>query len=191
MKGTRKKRWIYQLSLFGILLISVSTFGRDTVKINTEESSKKNEGLITGKLFTEEKEPIDFATIYLKGTHYGCTSDERGNFRLTAPAGQYTLVISAIGFKTVEKTLDLINGKHLNFEMLLYTDCIALEEVVVTSSGVERVKKSAFNAVAVDTKELMNSTKNLSEALMKLPGIGESKAKSIISYREKNNGFKS
>ncbi|MBE6300984.1 MAG: TonB-dependent receptor [Parabacteroides distasonis] len=171
MKGTRKKRWIYQLSLFGILLISVSTFGRDTVKINSEESSKKNEGLITGKLFTEEKEPIDFATIYLKGTHYGCTSDERGNFRLTAPSGQYTLVISAIGFKTVEKTLDLINGKHLNFEMLLNTDCIALEEVVVTSSGVERVKKSAFNAVAVDTKELMNSTKNLSEALMKLPGM--------------------
>ena len=99
MKGTRKKRWIYQLSLFGILLISVSTFGRDTVKINSEESSKKNEGLITGKLFTEEKEPIDFATIYLKGTRYGCTSDERGNFRLTAPSGQYTLVISAIGFK--------------------------------------------------------------------------------------------
>ena len=46
-----------------------------------------------------------------------------------------------------------------------------LDEVVVTSTGVGRVKKSAFNAVAVDTKELHNSTKSLSEALNQLPGM--------------------
>ena len=43
-----------------------------------------------------------------------------------------------------------------------------LDEVVVTST-MRTVKKSAFNAVAVDTKELHNSTKSLSEALSQLP----------------------
>jgi hypothetical protein len=39
------------------------------------------------------------------------------------------------------------------------------------STGVSRLKRSAFNAVAVDTKELQNTTKNLSDALAKAPGM--------------------
>lgn len=39
------------------------------------------------------------------------------------------------------------------------------------STGVSRVKRSAFNAVAVDTKELQNTTRNLSDALTKAPGM--------------------
>ena len=38
---------------------------------------------------------------------------------------------------------------------------------------------------------IVNINTATKEELMKLPGIGESKAKSIISYREKNNGFNS
>ena len=43
--------------------------------------------------------------------------------------------------------------------------------MVVVSNGVSRLKRSAFNAIAVDTKELQNSTKNLSDALGKAPGM--------------------
>ena len=39
------------------------------------------------------------------------------------------------------------------------------------STGVGRVKQSPFNTVAVDTREMMNTTKNLSEALAKAPGL--------------------
>ena len=46
-----------------------------------------------------------------------------------------------------------------------------LDEVTVVSTGVSRLKRSAFNAVAVDTKELQNTTKNLSDALAKAPGM--------------------
>ena len=43
--------------------------------------------------------------------------------------------------------------------------------MTVVSTGVSRLKRSAFNAVAVDTKELQNTTKNLSDALAKAPGM--------------------
>ncbi len=46
-----------------------------------------------------------------------------------------------------------------------------MDEVTVVSTGVSRLKRSAFNAVAVDTKELQNTTKNLSDALAKAPGM--------------------
>ena len=48
---------------------------------------------------------------------------------------------------------------------------VQLDEVVVRGQTVNKVKQSAFNAVAVDTKEMRNSTKSLSEALAKAPGI--------------------
>lgn len=46
-----------------------------------------------------------------------------------------------------------------------------LGEAVVSASGVGRVNQSAYNAVAVSTEELKNSTKNLSDALAKVPGL--------------------
>ena len=50
-------------------------------------------------------------------------------------------------------------------------DTIHLAEVTVVSAGVSRVKNSAYNAVAVDTKGMLNTTKTLSEALAKAPGL--------------------
>ena len=50
-------------------------------------------------------------------------------------------------------------------------DTIRLAEVTVVSSGVSRVKNSAYNAVAVDTRGMLNSTKTLGEALAKAPGL--------------------
>lgn len=54
--------------------------------------------MVSGKVISKEKqEVVDFATIYLKGTTYGCTTNEQGIYHLHAPAGKYTLVVSAIG----------------------------------------------------------------------------------------------
>lgn len=50
-------------------------------------------------------------------------------------------------------------------------DTIRLAEVTVVSSGVSRVKNSAYNAVAVNTRGMLNSTKTLGEALAKAPGL--------------------
>ena len=58
--------------------------------------------MVSGKVISKEKqEVVDFATVYLKGTTYGCTTNEEGIYHLHAPAGKYTLVVSAIGYKTI------------------------------------------------------------------------------------------
>lgn len=125
---------------------------------------------LSGSVKSTDKSPVDFATVYLKDTNFGCTTDEKGEYRLNAPAGNYTLVVSAIGYETYEKSITIgsHNSKH---KITLKPSVTELDEVVVVSNGVSRLKRSAFNAVAVDTRELQNSTKNLSEALQKLPGM--------------------
>ena len=128
--------------------------------------------MISGKVMSKEKhEVVDFATVYLKGTTYGCTTNEQGIYHLHAPAGKYMLVVSAIGYKTIEKSVVLVRGERTKVNVVIEPSVTELDEVVVVSNGVSRVKRSAFNAIAVDAKELQNSTKNLSDALAKAPGM--------------------
>ena len=56
------------------------------------------------------------------------------------------------------------HDKHIHKE-------VRLDEVTVVANGVGRINKSAFNAIAVDTREMQNTTKNLSDALSKAPGV--------------------
>ena len=97
-------------------------------------------------------------------------TNEQGIYHLHAPAGEYTLVVSAVGYETIEKPVKLFRGERVKMNVVLASSVTELDEVVVVSNGVGRVKRSAFNAVAVDTEELQNSTKNLSDALIQTAG---------------------
>ena len=142
--------------LIALLISSLSAFSQDRA-------------MVSGKILSTEKEIVDFATVYLKGTNYGGTTNQEGIYHIKAPAGSYTLVVSAIGYKTVEKQVKLIAGERVKQNFTITPETQQLDEVTIVSTGVTRLKRSAFNAVAVDTKELQNTTKNLSEALQKLP----------------------
>ena len=143
---------------FLLLLISISAFSQ-------------HKTMISGKVLSTEKTTVDFATVYLKGTNYGGTTNEEGIYHLQAPAGEYTLVVSAIGYKTVEQPVKLMRGERTKMNVVISPQATELDEVVVVSNGVTRLKRSAFNAVALDTKALQNSTQNLSEALAQAPGM--------------------
>lgn len=143
---------------FLLLLISISAFSQ-------------HKTMISGKVLSTEKTTVDFATVYLKGTNYGGTTNEEGIYHLQAPAGEYTLVVSAIGYKTVEKPVKLMREERTKMNVVISPQATELDEVVVVSNGVTRLKRSAFNAVALDTKALQNSTQNLSEALAQAPGM--------------------
>ncbi len=48
---------------------------------------------------------------------------------------------------------------------------VDLDEVIVATSSVKAINKTAFNAVGIDTKSLQNTTQNLSDALRQAPGM--------------------
>lgn len=150
--------FIRKLMLFACLLTGVAV-------------ANAQPAMLSGRVLSSEKEIIDFATVYLKGTNQGGITNAEGIYHLKARAGRYTLVVSAVGYKTVEMPIELQSGQRQKQNITLMADVQQLDEVTVVSTGVSRVKRSAFNAVAVDTKELQNTTKNLSEALAKAPGM--------------------
>ncbi|MDE6859788.1 MAG: carboxypeptidase-like regulatory domain-containing protein [Duncaniella sp.] len=126
--------------------------------------------MISGKVLSADGEPLDYATVSLKGTEYSSVSNEKGLYHISAPAGEYTVVFSSVGFEDLElkATIKAEERVKLNVKLKSATQ---LGEVIVVGNQLSKVRNSAFNATAVNTRELMNTTKTLSEALSKAPGM--------------------
>ena len=127
--------------------------------------------LISGRVVSSDNEIIDFATIHLKGTSFGAQTDEKGRYRFSAPEGEYTLVVTAMGYKGVQRKITLNRHERRTLDFTLRPDTKELNAVTVTATGISRVQRSAYNAIAIDTRDMQNTTKNLSDALATAPGV--------------------
>jgi outer membrane receptor protein involved in Fe transport len=115
-------------------------------------------GTVTGVLIDKdvatENEPVAFASVVLKGTTYGAQSDFDGKYRIVAPAGTYTLVVSFVGMKTVE-VIDVVvkNGFTTNVDVEMTAESASLDAVsiVVAKSreGTDVLLEEKKNAVTI------------------------------------------
>ncbi|MES2794377.1 MAG: TonB-dependent receptor [Bacteroidota bacterium] len=104
---------------------------------------------ITGKISDGAGNGIPGATVLVKGTNVGTTSDATGNFAINA-AQNNTLTISSIGFKTQEIAI----GNRSVVNLTLEDDAAALAEVVVTGYQQLRKKDITGAATIVETGSL-------------------------------------
>ena len=148
----------YVLAFLAICLLSLNLSAKDVT------------GMISGKVLSSDGEPVDYATVYLKGTTFSGTTNDKGIYHITAPAGNYTIVFSSVGFEKLEIKTSIKTEDRTKLNVKL-KPADQLAEVIVVGNTLSKVKNSAFNATAVDTKELVNTTKTLSEALSKAPGM--------------------
>ena len=92
---------------------------------------------VTGTVKSEDGSPLVAASIQVKGTTIGTTTDQNGNFTIKASENQ-TLVASAVGFAALE--IRVGNKTVVNFSLV--TSNTELEGVVVTALGIKRAEKS-------------------------------------------------
>ncbi|MGA0557950.1 SusC/RagA family TonB-linked outer membrane protein [Larkinella sp. VNQ87] len=98
---------------------------------------------VSGKVTSENGETLPGVSILVRGTTTGTTTDVNGNFSLTVPNTDETLVFSFIGFQTQEVP---ISGRS-TINVTLATDIQALQEVVVVGYGTQR-RQELTNAVS-------------------------------------------
>lgn len=113
---------------------------------------------ITGVVISSEDDtPVPFASVYLKDkTHIGTQTDIDGKFVLQkVPAGSNTLVVSFIGFK--DAVMDISKGHFVR--VIMQTDQVKLDEIVVTALGIQRQAKELGYATAKVSAEDLNAAK--------------------------------
>ncbi len=97
---------------------------------------------VTGQVLDDGGQPLPGASIVIKGTTTGTTTDFDGNFTIEASDGD-TLVISYIGFESKEV---IVSGSTMNVSL---NSGVALEEVVIVGSRNPN-RTSTDTAVPVD-----------------------------------------
>jgi TonB-linked SusC/RagA family outer membrane protein len=100
--------------------------------------------IVTGRITSsDDGTALPGVNILVKGTTTGTVSDSDGNYRLSIPSGDVTLVMSFIGLVSQE----IIVGDRSNIDVQMASDVQQLSEVVVTAVGIEREKKALGYAV--------------------------------------------
>ena len=98
---------------------------------------------VTGKVTTsEDGSPVPFASIAVKGTMTGTSSDADGNYVLQGVPAGATLVFSSIGYKDLEV---LVSGRSV-IDAVLAPDVDLLEETVVVAYGSAKKISSVVGA---------------------------------------------
>lgn len=109
---------------------------------------------ISGVVSDENGTPLPGATVQIEGTATGVTTDFDGNYSIDAQAGD-TLLFSYVGYTSV--SLDVGASSTLDVQLKLGS---ALEEVVVTSLGIGRERKSLGYAVTEVSGDNINTVKD-------------------------------
>ena len=120
------------------------------VDAEIEEDTRGNftGGTISGTVIDEDGLPLPTATVILKGTTQGTTTDFDGNYSINANPGDI-LVYSFVGYGTAETTV----GSSSKINIVLGAD--NLEEVVVTAQGIKREKKAlGYSVSTVGSEDL-------------------------------------
>ena len=157
------------MKIFNITTIAVALllFG---LGVNESHAISANETLSGEVTEASTGEPIPGATIMIRETEQGTAADSDGRFEFAnLPAGSYTLTVRAVGFVTVNRSIDHPEDGFITIE--LQQDIFRADEVIVTSSPIGRniqyQPAQSINAEKLQQK----AAPSLGEILDGTPGV--------------------
>jgi TonB-linked SusC/RagA family outer membrane protein len=107
-------------------------------------TAKAQERSVSGRVTsTEDGSPLPGVNVVVKGTANGTVTDTNGNYRLSVPSADASIVFSFIGLETKEIAV----GDRSVIDVSLALDITQLSELVVTALGIEKSAKDVGYSV--------------------------------------------
>lgn len=139
------------LLLLSFFFVSVS-FSQNTFKVS-------------GKVTGDGGRPVSGASVLVKGTTIGTTTNNDGGFELNAPSGKSVLVISSVGF--ADQEIDINNRATINVSLVTGAST-TLEDVVVVGYGTRKKADVTGSVAGINQKEIRS--RPVDNALMAMQG---------------------
>ncbi len=105
---------------------------------------------LRGTVASDNNDPVPGATVQIKNTTIGGVTDPLGDysFQATVEPGTYMLVIRSVGLTTTEVSVNLGNQSEVVNDVIMATDILGLDEVVITGTGALTEKKQLGNTIS-------------------------------------------
>jgi TonB-linked SusC/RagA family outer membrane protein len=116
-------------------------------KKQLEARQEKVQGTVTD---AQSGETLPGVNILVKGTTTGASTDQNGQYELTVPSLQDTLVVSFIGYQTKEVPVE----GRTKIDVILQPQAIAGEELVVVSYGSQSTRNLSSSIENIDSQAL-------------------------------------
>ncbi|NLU95324.1 TonB-dependent receptor [Chitinophaga sp. Ak27] len=151
--------------IYTLLLITISLGAYSQEKVTLS-------GIINMKTSTET---IIGASIFIPGAKVSTITNAYGFYSVTLPKGEYTIVISCVGFETIEEHIVLAANTRKNFSMPEKSK--NLNEVVIKYNGSAnniRKPEMSVNKLSISTIKKMPAVMgevDILRAILQLPGI--------------------
>ena len=144
---------------------------------------------IQGNIKDERSSPVSYASVYLLNSNFFAVSDTSGSFMIkNIPEGNYTLVVSAVGYATINEVIQITKQGQTPFDLRLTDASRQLDEVIVTAEKKEENVQaipssiSALNAKSINNYRLWNS-KDLTAIVPNLYSANPGDGRNVTSIR--------
>ncbi|HPH31251.1 MAG TPA: carboxypeptidase-like regulatory domain-containing protein, partial [Chitinophagaceae bacterium] len=134
---------------------------------------------IKGVIKDNKNNPVAGASISIKDSYDGTTSDSAGRYSFkTTERGQQVLQVTSIGYKTAEQSIKL-EGATLTVDVVIRQEISELTAVVLSAGTFEASDRKRAAAVLdpIDIVTTASANGDITQALKTLPGaqqVGES-----------------
>lgn len=140
--------------------------------------AQAQDGTVRGFVYEEETgEAVIFTNVYLKGTSMGAATDVNGYFSITQiPEGQYTLMVTYLGYDTLTKTVSVEPGRITTEKLFLAKSSVQMQMVEISAEKQERQTSVTMSVTKATPKEIkqiptIGATADLAQYLQVLPGV--------------------
>ena len=124
-----------------------------SILVTKKSEKSENPVTVSGRVTDLKGLPIVGASVIVRGTTLGVSTDTNGRFSLEvpAPASSHVLEISYLGYETARVTV----GSRTRFDVTLREAASEIEQVVVTALGIKRQEKAlSYNVQQVAPSDI-------------------------------------
>jgi hypothetical protein len=150
-------------SLIVVLLFTIVSFSQEKFTFSGTVSDLKNNETLIG------------ATIYVPETKATTKTNEYGYYSITLPKGNYTVLISYIGFQTFTKKIELSENLKINHNLSENSE--VLQEVIIKEQNKKsntRSPEMSLNKLSISSIKKMPvvlGEVDVIKSLLQLPGV--------------------
>lgn len=137
-----------------------------------------SQGTVRGFVYDEKTgEPVIFTNVFLKGTTMGSATDVNGFYSITKiPAGNYTLMVTSLGYDTAKVSITIKGNEILNQKLFIKEGMVQMETFNLSAEKGEDKTEVKMSVTKVTPKEIQSMPSiggdpDLAQYIQVLPGV--------------------